>query len=212
MSVRRGAPRTAANDQAARPGGAAEILTRDTVAVLGAAGPVGFPVARNLARAGITVRAWDRFCSTAEPLAEAGVFVAGSPAEAAKGAGIVVTLLPSVGAVLSVMADEVLGVMRETGDEEHAIWLQLGIIGPDATKRCAELAGRYGVGFVDAPVHGGEEAAERGELVAYESGPEEARPRIQPLFDVIGCRTIRVGEAGAGTAVSTGAATPRRWS
>jgi 3-hydroxyisobutyrate dehydrogenase len=75
----------------------------------------------------------------------------------------------------------------------------MGTIGEEATKRCAELANRGGVGFVDAPVLGTRQPAEEGKLVVLESGPEEARPRLAPVFDAIGHRTIRAGEAGAGT-------------
>jgi hypothetical protein len=42
-------------------------------------------------------------------------------------------------------------------------------------------------------------AREEGKLVVLESGPEEARPRLVPVFDAIGQRTIRAGEAGTGT-------------
>jgi 3-hydroxyisobutyrate dehydrogenase len=52
---------------------------------------------------------------------------------------------------------------------------------------------------VDAPVLGTRQPAEEGKLVVLESGPEEARPRLAPVFDAIGQRTIRAGEAGTGT-------------
>ncbi len=52
---------------------------------------------------------------------------------------------------------------------------------------------------MDAPVLGTRQPAEQGKLVILESGPEEARPRVQPVFDAIGHRTIRAGQAGAGT-------------
>jgi 3-hydroxyisobutyrate dehydrogenase len=75
----------------------------------------------------------------------------------------------------------------------------MSTIGEEATDWCTGLAGRYGVGFVDAPVLGTREPAENGQLVVLESGPEEARPRVQPVFDAVGHRTIRAGQAGAGT-------------
>jgi 3-hydroxyisobutyrate dehydrogenase len=78
----------------------------------------------------------------------------------------------------------------------HALWVQMSTIGEAATRRCAELANRAGVGFVDAPVLGTRQPAEEGKLIVLESGPEEARPRLVPVFDAIGQRTIRVGEAG----------------
>jgi 3-hydroxyisobutyrate dehydrogenase len=95
---------------------------------------------------------------------------------------------------------------QETGDRtddpngpHHALWVQMSTIGEEATRRCAELANGRGVGFVDAPVLGTRQPAEQGKLVILESGPEEARPRVQPVFDAIGGKTIRVGEAGAGS-------------
>jgi 3-hydroxyisobutyrate dehydrogenase len=85
----------------------------------------------------------------------------------------------------------------------HNLWLQMSTIGEAATQRCAQLANTRGVGFVDAPVLGTRQPAERGELVVLESGPEEARPRVQPVFDAIGQRTVRAGEAGAGSRLKT---------
>lgn len=185
----------------------------ETIAVLGAGGIMGHPIARNIARAGFPVRAWNRTRSKAEPLEADGVEIAGTPAEAARGAGIVITMLADADAVTAAMdgPDGALSVMPGPNDESrgnrtdnpegphHALWVQMSTIGEEATKRCAELANGRGVGFVDAPVLGTKQPAESGQLVILESGPEEARPRIQPLFDVIGSRTIRVGEAGAGS-------------
>ena len=185
----------------------------ETVAVLGAGGTMGFPMARNIARAGIPVRAWNRSRQKAEPLAQDGAFISGSPAEAARGAGIVLTMLADEDAVVAAMdgphgalsavpATNPEGGGSQTGDPNgpHRIfWLQMSTIGEAATRHCAELANRRGVGFVDAPVLGTRQPAEERKLVIFESGPEEASPRIQPIFEAIGQRTIRVGEAGAGS-------------
>ena len=175
--------------------------TPETVAVLGAGGTMGFAMARNIARAGIAVRAWNRTRRKAEPLAADGAYIADTPGDAATGAGIVLTMLPDADTVITVMecADGALPVMADSSDPDHPIWLQMSTIGEEATEWCTGLAGRYGVGFVDAPVLGTRQPAELGRLVVLESGPEEARPRVQPVFDAVGHRTIRVGEAGAGT-------------
>ena len=185
----------------------------ETVAVLGAGGIMGFPIARNLARAGFRVRAWNRTRSKAEPLSGDGAHIAETPAEAARGAGIVITMLADADAVMSAMdgpdgaLSTMTGANRDGGGDRtsdpfgphHALWAQMSTIGEEATIRCAELANGRGVGFVDAPVLGTRQPAEQRKLVVLESGPEEARPRIQPLFDAIGERTIRAGEAGAGS-------------
>lgn len=173
----------------------------ETVAVLGAGGTMGLPIARNIARAGFGVRAWNRTTGKAEPLREDGADVAATPAEAARGAGIVITMLADSDAVLAAMdgPDGALSVMpganRENGDRtddpggpHHALWVQMSTIGEEATRRCAELANGRGVGFVDAPVLGTRQPAERGELVVLESGPQEALPRTRPVFDAIGSK------------------------
>jgi 3-hydroxyisobutyrate dehydrogenase len=175
--------------------------TTETVAVLGAGGTMGFAMARNIARAGLKVRVWNRSRDKAEPLARDGAVVADTPAEAAQDATIVLTMLADADAVFSAMdgEDGALPVMASQEDLDHAVWLQMSTIGEEATHRCIGLANRYGVGLVDAPVLGTREPAEQGKLVILESGPEQARPRVQPVFDAIGHRTIRAGEAGAGT-------------
>ena len=61
--------------------------TAETVAVLGAGGTMGFPIARNIATAGIPVRAWNRSRDKAEPLEADGAYVTDAPADAAHGAG-----------------------------------------------------------------------------------------------------------------------------
>lgn len=183
-------------------------LVTETIAVLGAGGTMGFPIARNIARSGLPVRVWNRTADKAEPLTADGASLARTPREAAQGAGIVVTMLADSEAVTGAMdgPDGALAAMRgggasagDPGGPHHPLWVQMGTIGLEGTRRCAELANRHGVGFVDAPVLGTRQPAEEAKLVVLESGPEEARPRLQPLFDAIGQRTIRAGEAGAGS-------------
>lgn len=173
-----------------------ERLSTETVAVLGAGGTMGFPIARNIAQAGMPVRAWNRSRDRAEPLTKDGAYLAGTPADAARGAGIVITMLADEDAVIAAM-DGPRGALSAMPDQ--AIWVQMSTIGLAATTRCAELANRRGVGFADAPVLGTRQPAEERKLVVLESGPQEARPRLQPVFDAIGHRTIRAGEAGAGS-------------
>ena len=174
---------------------------QETVAVLGAGGTMGFAMARNIARAGLKVRVWNRSRDKAEPLASDGAIVTDTPAEAAQDATIVLTMLADANAVLEAMdgEDGALPVMASQKDVDHAVWLQMSTIGEEATHRCIGLANRRGVDFVDAPVLGTREPAEQGKLVILESGPEQARLRVQPVFDAIGHRIIRAGQAGAGT-------------
>ena len=150
-------------------------------------------MARNLARSGAAVRAWNRSAAKAQPLAAGGVELCATPAEAAEGATVILTMLSDADAVFEVM-DSALSAGRA-----GTVWLQMSTIGIEGTDRCAKRAERDGLGFVDAPVLGTRQPAERGELVVLASGPAELRERLDPIFDAVGKRTLWVGEAGAAT-------------
>lgn len=168
-------------------------MAGDSIAFIGAGSTMGLPMARNIAKAGIDVRCWNRTPEKAEPLAEEGVSVCQSPREASEGAGLIVTMLADGDAVLESVGE----ALPETGDD--TIWLQMSTIGEEATERCTQLASDHGLAFVDAPVLGTKQPAEQRKLVILASGPEDLKPRVQPIFDALGQKTIWVGEAGSGT-------------
>jgi 3-hydroxyisobutyrate dehydrogenase len=161
-----------------------------TVAVLGAGSTMGLGMSRNIRKAGLQVRAWNRSREKAEPLADDGITVVNSATEAVEGADVLLTMLSDGDAVLDV-ANQVLPV---AGD--GALWLQMSTIGHAATDRCIAVAENAGVTFVDAPVLGTKKPAEEGKLVVLASGPDEAREHLAPIFDAIGQKTLWVGEAG----------------
>lgn len=158
---------------------------------------MGLPMTRNLARIGFIVRAWNRSPEKAESLREDGVELCSTPAEAVAGATVILTMLADADTVLDVVDGED-GTLAAV-DAEDAVWLQMSTIGIEGTKRCAELAERHGVLFVDAPVLGTKQPAEQGDLVILASGPEDLPERMAPIFDVVSKRTMWVGEEGAGT-------------
>jgi 3-hydroxyisobutyrate dehydrogenase len=158
---------------------------------------MGHGMAVSALRAGIPTIVWNRTMAAARDLAGAGAEVAETAAGAAGRAAIVVTMVTDADAVLSIALDQGMLAALAPG----AIWAQMGTIGVAGTDRIARMvrAERPDVVFVDAPVSGSREPAERGELTILASGPEETRSRVAPLFDALGQRTIWVGEAGAGT-------------
>jgi 3-hydroxyisobutyrate dehydrogenase len=166
------------------------------VAVLGT-GIMGSPMARNLAAAGLRTTVWDRSPGATAPLAEAGALVAASPAEAVRDADVVITMLPTAEVVDSVVFAG--GVAQALA--EGAIWAQMGTIGLSATayvaSRLREL--RPDALFVDAPVSGSKGPAEAGQLLILASGPTAAADALDPVFSVLGRRTVWLGEAGQGS-------------
>lgn len=156
-------------------------------------GTMGFPMARNLATAGFSVRAWNRSVGRARGLEEHGVYVFDDARTATEGCSTLVTMLSDGGAVLDTAAQALPSLDR------FATWIQMSTIGIEATTRCAELADQSGITFVDAPVLGTRGPAEQGALVILASGPESAQEECAPILDVLGARTIWLGDAGAGS-------------
>lgn len=168
------------------------MAAREKVAVLGAGGTMGLPMARNIAHAGMEVRAWNRTRERAEPLTADGVEVLDSPSDATAGATVVLTILSDGEAVLETMEGA-------DGAAQDAVWLQMSTIGIEGTERCAALAERAGLTFVDAPVIGTKQPAEQGKLTVLASGPDDALGRCAPIFEAVGQKTVRLGDAGAAT-------------
>lgn len=165
------------------------MTQQPTVAVLGT-GIMGLPMAANLAKAGLTVRAWNRTSAKAQPLTEHGATVHEDVAEAVRGAGIVVTMLADGPAVHS--AFEAFSGALEPG----ALWIQMSTVGAEWADRLAAAAEQSGTAFVDAPVMGSRAPAEAGGLVVLAAGPDDVHERCAPVFDAVGSRTVWTGAAG----------------
>ncbi|MDT9699257.1 NAD(P)-dependent oxidoreductase [Streptomyces sp. P17] len=165
-----------------------------TVAVLGT-GIMGAAMARNLARAGHAVRAWNRTRAKAEPLTDDGALVVGSPAEAVRDADVVLTVLHDGPAALDVMRQAAPALRPGTA------WVQSTTAGIDALPALADFARERQLAFYDAPVLGTRQPAEAGQLTVLAAGPADGREKVRPVFDAVGARTVWTGEDGAaGTA------------
>jgi 3-hydroxyisobutyrate dehydrogenase len=163
------------------------------VAVLGT-GIMGAAMARNLLSNDIEVRAWNRSREKAEPLKEDGAEVLDSPADAARGADFLLTMLADADAIEDAVSDGALPALAEDG-----VWLQMSTVGEGGNERLLGLAADHGVAYVDAPVLGTKQPAEQGQLVVLASGPEEVRERSEQVFGALGSKTVWLGEAGEGS-------------
>jgi 3-hydroxyisobutyrate dehydrogenase len=167
-----------------------------TVAVLGT-GIMGAPMARHLAQAGFVVRAWNRTPEKAQPLAEQGVHVCASPAEAMRGADFLLTVLADANAVADVVTiDGALAEAASCAAERSGslVWVQSSTVGLDGTARLARIAVDAGARYVDAPVLGTRGPAESGQLTVLASGEDDLRDVCAPLFDAYGSRTVWLGD------------------
>ena len=157
-----------------------------TVALLGT-GTMGAGMARNIARAGIELRVWNRTRFKAEPLSEAGATVADSIADAVRGADVVITMLYDT--------DSVVHALQEAREAvtEGTVLLQQSTVGVAGVDRLVALAAELGLVYLDAPVLGTKQPADSGALVVLVSGPEKRRELVTPVLDAIGSRTMWVG-------------------
>src|SRR5262245_40792600 len=124
----------------------------DTIGFIGL-GVMGKPMARNLIKAGLPLVVHNRSRGAVDELVAAGARAAGSPAEVAKQATIVITMLPDTPDVERVLegAEGVLSTMKP-----GSIVIDMSSISPTATERLSALVRAKGGSMLDAPVSGGE--------------------------------------------------------
>ncbi|MET8544330.1 NAD(P)-dependent oxidoreductase [Kitasatospora sp. NPDC004799] len=159
----------------------------EKIAFLGL-GRMGLPMARRLAAAGYPLTVWNRSPGRAGDLTEAA-----TPAEAVRGADVVVTMLSDPAAVAEVAGRFTAGLAPGT------LWIDMSSIGPRAT---AELRARLpdGVALVDAPVVGSVGPAATGALGVFAGGEDADLDRAQPVLEHLG-RVRRCGGPGSGAAL-----------
>ena len=160
-------------------------------------GIMGAGMAERLLDQGFSVDVWDRTPAATARLAERGATAHAEPADAVRGADVVVTMLATPNAVNDVMLrQDALGAMRPDG-----VWAQMGTIGVKAIEGliAAVAERRPDVAFVDAPVTGTREPARNGQLTILASGPDHARAALEPVFSALGQRVLWLGPAGMGT-------------
>jgi 3-hydroxyisobutyrate dehydrogenase len=152
-------------------------------------GNMGAPMAANLVAAGHNVTGFD----LTAPLPE-GVLPAASGADAARGADVVITMLPN-GDILRRVAAEVVPAM-----EKNAVLLDCSTVDVESARAVAAMAEAAGVHAVDAPVSGGIGGAAAGTLTFMAGGTADAFETVKPLFDIMGQKAVHCGAAGAGQA------------
>ncbi|WP_288928447.1 3-hydroxyisobutyrate dehydrogenase [uncultured Maritimibacter sp.] len=152
-------------------------------------GNMGGPMAANLVAAGHEVTGFD----LAAPMPE-GVTKADTAAEAAKGAEVVITMLPN-GKILRAVADEIVPAM-----EKGALFADCSTVDVESARAVADQAMAAGLLAIDAPVSGGITGAANGTLTFMAGGSEEAFDKVKPLLDIMGQKAVHCGPSGNGQA------------
>lgn len=162
-------------------------------------GAIGTPMAIHLARSGRGLRVWNRSADKAIAFAAAhGAVRAPSPAEAARGAEVVITCLP-VSADVEALLDGPDGLLA--GMARGSVLVDCTSGDPATSRRIADRCAAQGIGFLDAPVSGGTAGAEAGTLTVMVGGDAATLERVRPVLELFGKRIVHCGAVGAGDAV-----------
>jgi 3-hydroxyisobutyrate dehydrogenase-like beta-hydroxyacid dehydrogenase len=169
-------------------------MAAPTVAVVGT-GRMGGAMVGTLRRAGFDVLAFNRTAAKAEAVAAAtGATVAGSAAEAAAGAGVVITSLSD-----DTVKDAYGGPRGiAAGLRPGTVVLESTTVDPRTVRALGPLVEERGASLLDTPVSGSVMLVERGELMVMAGGDAAALERARPVLDALATKVIHVGELGAG--------------
>jgi 2-hydroxy-3-oxopropionate reductase len=161
-------------------------------------GIMGKPMALNLAKAGHALRVYDVRPEPIGVLAAAGAAAAASPADAARGAELVITMVQNSPQVREAVLGPA-GVAE--GIAPGALYVDMSSIAPAASREIAAALAAKGVAMLDAPVSGGEPKAVAGTLAIMAGGAPEDFERAKPVFAAMGSSAVLCGGVGAGNVV-----------
>lgn len=158
-------------------------------------GIMGTPMALNLIKAGFKVTAYNRTREKAAPIEKAGARIAATPAAAAKDADFVVSIVSDSAASEMVIAGKD-GVLETV--KPGTIIIDSATISPVVSRRLACHAAGKQAAFLDAPVTGSKQGAEKGELTFMIGGERETFEGAMPVLNILGKKHIYCGPNGAG--------------
>ncbi len=161
-------------------------------------GIMGSRMAANLQKSGFYLILHNRTRDKANLLLANGATWADTPAGAARQADLLLTMLSTPEAVTETAMGEN-GFLSQL--KPGAIWVDCTTVNPSFSCHMAALAQARGVQFVDAPVGGSKDPAEKGQLLFFVGGRPEDVAVCQPLFSVMGRQTFHLGDIGMGASM-----------
>ena len=166
-------------------------------------GLMGKPMARNLLRAGYELMVKSRSPGPVKELVDEGAQAANSPREVALASDLVITMLPNSPEVKEVCIGRQ-GIIESSRDPDGPtrrsplVVVDMSTISPRVSMEIGKELKDAGIGYLEAPVSGGDVGAIKGTLAIMCGGPEKVYERVLPVFDVLGSSSVRIGDWGAG--------------
>lgn len=166
---------------------------RARVAVMGL-GPMGAPIARNLAAAGVRPEVWNRSAVPVDRVRGLDVVIVDSPA--AIGAATILSVLPDVDQLREASGPEVWRAWRGAGVERVVV---MSTTSPGKVRALAADLGEYGISVADAPMSGGERGAIAGTMSVMVGAEAADWAELEPLFGLVAGTVLHFGGPGAGS-------------
>ncbi|HYG22237.1 MAG TPA: NAD(P)-dependent oxidoreductase [Verrucomicrobiae bacterium] len=158
-------------------------------------GTMGSGMARQLLRKGFPLRVYNRNPERSKAFAVEGARWTQSPAEAAEGADVVISMVADDAASRSVW----LGANGALAGAPHGtLCIDCSTLSVGWVQEISGIAAEHGCEFLDAPVTGSKAQAANGELNFLVGGSEAAFQRAQPILAAMGKSATRMGAAGSG--------------
>ena len=166
----------------------------ENVALLGL-GTMGDGMAANLLKAGFSLTVYNRTAAKAQTLVTAGAHFASTPATAAKGASVIISMLADDAASRKVWLGEE-GALGAA--EKDAILIESSTVSPAWIAELASMASARGCDLLDAPVTGSRTQAEGGQLSFLVGGSDAALERAAPVLKAMSKEIVKLGPVGSG--------------
>ncbi len=158
-------------------------------------GAMGAPMARHLADTGLLSMVWNRTTIRAAALAqEIGTVVADTPAQLAATCNVILTCVSADQDLLELIEQLMPGI------KPGAVVVDTSTVSPATAQQISASLFEAGAGFVDAPVSGGVEGAQKGSLSVMAGGDSANVSRIMPVLEAISASVTHMGPVGSGQA------------
>ncbi len=158
-------------------------------------GHMGLPMARNLLKAGFSLKVFDLVPAAVSELVAEGATAARDAADAVQGASVVVSMLPASRHVEGLYLGDG-GLLTQIAP--GSLVLECSTIAPDSARKVHTAAAARGIGMLDAPVSGGTAGAAAGTLTFMVGGQAEALEKARPILAAMGKNIFHAGPDGAG--------------
>lgn len=161
-------------------------------------GAMGQPMAQNLVQAGFPLFVNDMNQDAVKTLVQAGAVAKNTPAEMAPHVDILITMLPNATIVKTVLTGEN-GFLQEA--KPGQILIDMSTVSPHETRELAEIAKQKGLSYMDAPVSGGVNGAQKASLTLMIGAQTETLEATRPMLEAMGKKLYHLGDVGSGNAM-----------